>query len=196
MGASPRGARDAGDAEVHGKQSRSRSHGSHSHPPRIALIGFMGSGKSTVGRLLARELGYRFVDADQLIEKQTGRSIREIFAEKGEEEFRRLESLALEGLSRKRRVVIAAGGGAPIRLENRSFFTGSATTFYLSVSFEEFLRRTGIDPARPLLARGREELQELYNSRRPVYESLGRRIATDGRAPAEVAAEIIAVLQR
>jgi shikimate kinase len=196
MGASPRGARDAGDAEVHGKQSRSRSQGSHSHPPRIALIGFMGSGKSTVGRLLARELGYRFVDADQLIEKQTGRSIREIFAEKGEEEFRRLESLALEGLSRKRRVVIAAGGGAPIRLENRSFFTGSATTFYLSVSFEEFLRRTGIDPARPLLARGREELQVLYNSRRPVYESLGSRVATDGRAPAEVAAEIIAVLQR
>jgi shikimate kinase len=196
MAASPRAAPDGGGANLYGKQSRSSSHGFHSPPLRIALIGFMGSGKSTVGRLLARELGYRFVDADELIEERTGQSIREIFAEKGEEEFRRLESQALESLSRERRVVVAAGGGAPVRPENRYFFTRSSATFYLEVSFEEFLRRTGIDPARPLLARGREELQVLYDSRRPVYESLGSRVATDGREPSEVAAEIITVLRR
>ena len=164
--------------------------------PRIALIGFMGSGKSTVGRLLARRLGYRFVDVDALIEEREGRSIREIFAAQGEEAFRRLESRALRELTAAQAIVAAAGGGAPIRPENRLFFTESARTFYLEVSFDEFLERTGADPARPLLERGTEELRKLYDERRPVYESLGRPVSTAKRSPAAVAEEILSLLAK
>ena len=164
--------------------------------PRIALIGFMGSGKSTVGRLLARRLGYRFVDVDALIEEREGRSIREIFAAEGEEAFRRLESRALRELAAAQAIVAAAGGGAPIRPENRLFFTESARTFYLEVSFDEFLERTGADPARPLLERGTEELRKLYENRRPIYESLGRPVSTAGRSPAAVVEEILSLLGR
>lgn len=168
--------------------------GSDRLPARIALIGFMGSGKSTVGALLARELGYSFVDVDERIEREQGRSIRQIFAVEGEELFRRLESEALEILASERRIVAAAGGGAPVRPENHSFFTRAAMTFYLHVSFGEFLRRTGADPARPLLLRGQQELRTLYQGRLAAYERLGRRVPTDGRAPGEVAREILALL--
>jgi shikimate kinase len=156
----------------------------------------MGSGKSTVGRLLARRLGYRFVDVDERIESRAGMSIREIFAAEGEEAFRRLESETLEDLAGEERIVAAAGGGAPVPVRNREFFAGAAASFYLEVSFEEFLRRTGSDPARPLLQRGTGELRSLYEQRRPVYESLGRRIPTEGRTPEEIVEEILRVLGR
>jgi shikimate kinase len=110
-------------------------------PARVALIGFMGCGKTTVGRLLAARLGYAFLDLDQWLERRGGRSVRQIFQESGEEAFRDLESSALRELSSRRRVVIAAGGGAPVRDANRPFFR-QAATFYLEISFEEFLRRT------------------------------------------------------
>jgi shikimate kinase len=165
-------------------------------PARVALIGFMGSGKSTVGHLLARELGYRFLDLDERIETAAGRTIREIFAEEGEEAFRRLEARALEGLAAEERVVAAVGGGAPVPESNRAFFSRKATTFYLEVSFGEFLRRAGSDPARPLLRRGSAELEILYEKRRPIYESLGFRVPTDGRTPAEVVLEVLRLLGR
>jgi shikimate kinase len=152
----------------------------------------MGSGKSTVGRLLARRLGYRFVDVDERIESRAGMSIREIFAAEGEEAFRRLESETLEDLAGEERIVAAAGGGAPVP----EFVAGAAASLDLEVSFEEFLRRTGSDPARPLLQRGTGELRSLYEQRRPVYESLGRRIPTEGRTPEEIVEEILRVLGR
>ncbi len=169
--------------------------GTSSHlPERIALIGFMGSGKSTVGRLLARALGYRFLDLDALIERRAGRPIRRIFAEEGEESFRRLETEVLLSQAGRRRVVIAAGGGAPMRPENQSFLRSACTTFYLEVSFAEFLRRTGTDPRRPLLQRSREELRALYHRRAPVYATLGRRLNTDGSSPQRLAGRIAALL--
>jgi shikimate kinase len=155
----------------------------------------MGSGKTTVGRLLARELDYRFVDTDDLIEARAGKAIRTIFADDGEEAFRRLEHEAFEDLKQEQRVIVAAGGGAPVTPENRSFFREDAATFYLEVPFEEALRRTGADPARPLLARGAEALRALYDRRRPVYEGLGRRIGTAGREPAAVVRDILALLE-
>ena len=122
----------------------------NSHAPRrIALIGFMGSGKTTVGRLVAARLGYRFLDLDVLITENAGKSIREIFAEDGEETFRRIESDTLYSVREMNRLVIATGGGAPVRQENQEFFENLATTFYLEVSFKEFLNRTGRDHARP-----------------------------------------------
>jgi shikimate kinase len=160
-------------------------------PHRIALIGFMGSGKTTVGRLVATKLGYRFLDLDILITENAGKSIREIFEEDGEESFRRIESDTLYSVREMNRLVIATGGGAPIRQENQEFFENLATTFYLEVSFKEFLDRAGRDPARPMLDRSEEEVKQLYKSRLPIYRSLGQRVITDSRTPQDIAAEIL-----
>jgi shikimate kinase len=163
-------------------------------PPRlIALIGFMGSGKSTVGRELADRMGWDFADLDSLIEEREGARVAEIFASRGETAFRLLESRYLAGLAGRERLVVAAGGGTPVSAANREFFTRAAT-FFLSVSLPVALERTGADPSRPLLARGLAALRELYDSRLPVYRSLGMEIDTDPLTPAEVAVRIMAVL--
>ena len=154
----------------------------------------MGAGKTTVGRLVAGRLGYRFLDLDTLIVENAGKSIREIFDENGEEIFRQIETDALYNLREMHRLVIATGGGAPIRQENQEFFENLARTFYLEVSYDEFLNRTGTDYGRPLLARTEEQLKGLYNSRLPAYRSLGRRILTDSRKPEDIAAEILKIL--
>jgi shikimate kinase len=159
-------------------------------PARVALIGFMGAGKSTVGRLLASRLGYAFLDLDAWIERLQGQSVRQIFEAEGEEAFRELESTALRELSVRRRVVIAAGGGAPVREANRFFFL-EAATFYLEISFEEFLRRTSGSPDRPLRGRPLEELAALFESRLPVYRELGIAVRTEGRTPRETVEEIL-----
>lgn len=164
-----------------------------SPPSHIALIGFMGAGKSTVGRQLAARLGYDFVDVDQRIEARGGRSIRRIFAESGEEAFRRLESETLRELASRRRVVIASGGGAPARPENGDFFRAVAT-FHLEISFEEFLRRTASSRDRPLRSRSASELRALYEQRLPLYRELGRSIRGEGRSPREIVEEILELL--
>ncbi|MEE9306686.1 MAG: shikimate kinase [Spirochaetia bacterium] len=162
-----------------------------SHAPhRIALIGFMGSGKTTVGRLVASRLGYRFLDLDTLIVENAGKNIREIFDEDGEEVFRQIETDALYSLREMHRLVIATGGGAPIRQENQEFFENLARTFYLEVSYYEFLKRTGKDYSRPLLERTEKELKRLYESRLSIYRSLGRPISTNRKKPEEIAAKI------
>jgi shikimate kinase len=160
---------------------------------RVALIGFMGSGKSTVGRLIAGRLGWLFVDLDMVIEEHAGMPIPELFAARGEAGFRALESRCLAELSSRERIVVAAGGGTPIAEENRAFFTGAAT-FLLAVSLSAALQRTGGDAGRPLLARGEEALARMYAERLPVYRSLGREIQSEGRSAEEVAEEILAVL--
>ncbi len=165
-------------------------------PPRIALIGFMGSGKSTIGRALARKLGYRFLDLDTLIVENAGKSIRRIFNEDGEEAFRQIETDALYSIREMRRLVVATGGGAPIRQENQEFFQNLARTFYLEVSFKEFLRRTGRDRSRPLLDRGQGELKRLFESRAPVYEELGERCPNEGRSPEKTVEEILRKLAK
>jgi shikimate kinase len=168
----------------------------NSHAPhRIALIGFMGSGKTTVGRLVAARLGYRFLDLDVLITENAGKSIREIFDEDGEDAFRQIESDTLYSVREMNRLVIATGGGAPIRQENQEFFENLAATFYLEVSFGEFLNRTGRDNARPLLDHSEKKLEKLYKSRVPIYRSLGQCIRTDSRRPQDIAAEILKKLE-
>ncbi len=164
-------------------------------PACVALVGFMGSGKSTIGRLLASRLGYSFVDLDAVIEAESGRSIRELFAEEGEPAFRARESAALASLAGRRSLVLAAGGGAPITEQNRPFFRAAAT-FFLEITFEEFLERTARSKKRPLRRRSIEELKALYERRRPVYEALGPRIPTSGRSPQEAVEEILDRLRR
>ena len=164
-------------------------------PTRIGLIGFMGSGKSTVGPLLAGLLGWDFMDLDTLVEARAGCPIAAVFDAHGEERFRALESTCLRDAAWRRRVVIATGGGAPMRDANRWFFRDAGTgVFHLHVSLDGALARTRGDASRPLLAKGADEVHRLYESRLPRYRELGTEILTDGRTPEEVAGEILARL--
>ena len=163
-------------------------------PERICLVGFMGAGKTTVGRLLARRLGFDFVDLDALIAEQAGMSIPLIFQGEGEAGFRARESACIASLRVRSGIVIAAGGGAPMAAENREFFSGLSTTFFLSVSLKTALGRAPRDGRRPMLDRSAEEVQELFDSRRAVYETVGKRIDTEGKRPEEIAREIESLL--
>ena len=163
-------------------------------PDRIALVGFMGSGKSTVGRLLATAVGYRFVDVDTLIEQEAGVSIPELFRRAGEEVFRALETRLLLGLGDRRSVVIATGGGAPMRAVNHEFLRMKCRTFYLEISAVEAQRRVGGGGGRPLLAATSEGIAELLAARRGRYAAAGDTIPAEGRTPVQVVAAIRALL--
>ncbi len=138
---------------------------------RITLVGFMCSGKSTVGKILARKLGWGFRDTDEEVERREGLTIPQIFALKGELYFRELERRVLKDLLKEERVVIATGGGlgadpgAMALMRERSFVV------WLRVSFEEFMKRCASDEGRPLLRRGDEELRDLLRRRERVYRS-------------------------
>ncbi len=165
-------------------------------PPLIALIGFMGAGKTTVGRMLARTLGYDFVDTDDLVVERAGAPIADIFRDTGEAVFRRLEAEALQSLVGRTRTVVAAGGGAPAQEANREFFASSAVTFHLRVSLHSVRSRTRSTRVvvRPLLSQGDQAVQRLYDVRRSIYEELGRPVETDGKTPREVVEQIIGLL--
>jgi shikimate kinase len=165
-------------------------------PARISLIGFMGSGKTTVGRILARVLGLELIDLDSLIEQGAGASVAQIFAEHGEQAFRDREAHALASLASREGIVVAAGGGAPVQERNREFFERLSTTFYLRVSLATARRRTRSGVARPLLGRGEGAVRALYEKRLPVYRSFGAEVDTEGRTPEEVAGEILRLLGR
>lgn len=159
---------------------------------RVALIGFMGAGKSAVGAALAAALEWRFVDLDRVIEAEQGRTVREIFSAAGEAGFRAAETTALHRLSGARRTVLAVGGGAPVPPANRPFFRGW-TTFYLAAPLAELRERVGRPGNRPLLDLPGAQLRALYERREPVYRRLGIRIDTAG---GPVSAVVGAVLER
>lgn len=164
-------------------------------PERIILIGFMGSGKSSVGRILADRLGYELVDTDALLEERAGAPIPRIFREHGEPAFRALESEVLAAVADRRRSVIATGGGAPAHPPNRDFFTRGDVVFHLRVSLKAARERTGENADRPLLAQDPEAVRRLYRGRQSVYEELGQSVDTDGRTPYAVADEIMRLLR-
>ncbi|HOY67757.1 MAG TPA: shikimate kinase [Candidatus Ozemobacteraceae bacterium] len=160
----------------------------------IVLIGFMASGKSTVGRLLAGRLGLPFVDLDARIVERSGRSIPDLFRETGETGFRQLEADALaDVLARDGCCVVAGGGGLILRHANRRLLRASAVTVFLDVSFAEIRRRLQHDNAgRPLAdASSPERLGELFEDRRSLYlESADLRVTGDG-SPDDIVKEII-----
>ncbi len=139
-------------------------------PRTVVLVGFMGAGKSTVGRLLARRLGLCFVETDDMITAREGKSIPDIFAERGEPYFRQLEAAALEALADKDGHVIATGGGFPCRPCAMERLRGLGTVVWLAGDLDVLCARAGRLGGRPMLAgRSREEIAALYEARKPFY---------------------------
>ncbi len=157
----------------------------------VYLLGFMGSGKTTVGELLARELGWPFIDLDAVIEAGQGTTIRQIFEQAGEPFFRQIEHAALTEASKTRPAVIALGGGTFAQKANFEFIRSTGgTTVWLDCSLEELRRRCGHIDNRPLF-RDPESFAQLYDQRLPCYQLAEHRVTTDGRAPKEVVEEIL-----
>lgn len=138
----------------------------------IVLIGFMGSGKSTVGKAIADRLGLEFYDLDIYIEQTQNMKISEIFKNFGEDHFRNLETLAAAELSGKSGVVISCGGGTVLRKENVEILKANGKIFYLEVDAKTVMKRLENDSSRPLLQREDkfEEITRLLNIRKPIYE--------------------------
>lgn len=168
--------------------------------PGIFLVGFMGSGKSTVGRALADELGWAFADLDEDIEKREGMSIRQIFETRGEAEFRRAETAALQervrSVERGKPCVVALGGGAFLSQENFEVVSNNGVSVWLDCSFSTVERRLAGQHAqynpRPL-ARDPEKLRELFAVRRAGYERADYCIAVESDDAAATIAKILAL---
>lgn len=142
-------------------------------PQPVFLIGMPGSGKSTVGRLLARETGRSFIDCDREIEARSGVSIATIFELEGEAGFRKRESQVLDELTQRADLVLATGGGAVLAEVNREHLRSRGLVIYLQASTDELVRRTAGDKSRPLLQADdpRSRLVELLQLRQPLYEA-------------------------
>lgn len=140
----------------------------------VFLIGPMGAGKTTVGRLLAKELGMRFLDSDHEIEKSANASISWIFDVEGESGFRRRESRMLAELTNQGDILLATGGGAVVDPENRIFLKDRGIVVYLHVSLQMQLDRTLKDENRPLLQTPNREqrIRDLFEARHPIYSEL------------------------
>lgn len=149
----------------------------------FSLIGLPGSGKSTVGRQLARRLQLSFLDSDQVIEGRIGCPIREFFEREGEERFRELESTVIDELTRIPRCVLATGGGAVLRPANRQFLSERSYAVYLKSSADELFRRLRHDRNRPLLrvADPLARLRDLYAVRDPLYRETANFTIETGR---------------
>ena len=162
----------------------------------IFLIGFMASGKTTVGRLLAERLDWTFVDLDKVIEDAAGQTVEQIFAAEGEAGFRKRETEALIGVAKRRKVVVATGGGAPCRDENVEAMLTEGRVFWLDVSAEEAVRRAGSASGRPLLDREADALaaaRKLIERRQPFYKRAHAGVETDGRSPKEIVDDLLMV---
>lgn len=173
-------------------------------PMRVYLAGFMGSGKSTVGPLVADELEVDFVDLDDVIEARAGQSIPSIFAEEGEAAFRRMETDALRATTERSHAVIALGGGTIVDDANRAFAQSNGHLIYLEVSASTIVERIAEGAThRPLLQddtgtplppnRMRSRIEQMLDARRPAYEAASITIDAD-RPPDVVARSIVAAV--
>ncbi|MFC0702735.1 shikimate kinase [Marinobacter persicus] len=163
-------------------------------PKRVVLVGPMGAGKSTIGRMLAKELGYRFLDSDRIIEERCGANIPWIFDVEGEDGFRQRESAMLRELSEASCTVLATGGGAVMRRENHEFLKKDAVVVYLRTSLEQQVERTRKDRNRPLLQNDNPEavLRNLFAVRDPIYTELADIVMfTDRKSPRLVVRQLV-----
>lgn len=166
----------------------------------IVLVGLMGSGKTTVGKRIAQELGYSFVDSDDVVATAAGKSVREIFAQDGEATFRRYESDAIRSVltNGTASVVLATGGGAVISSENRSLMSEEAShVVWLDASVEELVVRTKSGAARPLLdGDATATLQALSSQRSAWYDEVATvRIDTRGKPVTRVCSAVLEAIR-
>jgi len=163
--------------------------------PRVVLVGPMGAGKSTVGRLLAERWGVAFRDTDDDVEQEEGRTISDIFVEDGEARFRALERSAVARAVAEHAGVLAVGGGAVMAEETRAVLGGQRVVF-LRVGLSDAAARVGLGASRPLLLGNvRGTMKALLDERTPVYESVAVAVVdTDGRTPDEVADAVVEAL--
>lgn len=160
----------------------------------IFLVGFMGAGKTTVGRLLADRLGYEFYDLDSIIEARAGKSVQKIFAEQGEAAFRALESEAIRCCRGMKASIVALGGGAYTFEENRRALKEIGITIWLDCPLEICLERVGEDSSRPLLA-GPSQMKTLFERRRPDYALADLSVDAGPGGPEDVASQIASLLE-
>tara|TARA_Y100000741_G_scaffold42805_1_gene29781 strand:- start:1864 stop:2385 length:522 start_codon:yes stop_codon:yes gene_type:complete len=159
----------------------------------IILIGPMGSGKTSTGRMLAKEMGYAFADTDEEVTKRTGVSIAYIFDVEGEEGFRKRECLALKECLNDNNKVLSTGGGIVLSKENRDLLQDRGTVVYLQTSIRSQVKRTASTNNRPLLQNNdpEETLEKLMLTRAPLYEEIADiTIMTDNKSLQEMSKEI------
>lgn len=161
-------------------------------PANVALIGFMGAGKTSVGRLVAENLGFEFLDTDELIQSRAGRTIADIFAKEGEPAFRALEKQVVQELSARTKTVISTGGGLPTDPENLAALKSYALVVCLWASPEKIWERVRHQSHRPLLhdADPQKKIRELLAAREPFYKQADVLINTDLRSVREAAQQI------
>ena len=165
----------------------------------IFLTGFMGTGKSAIGRLLAERLGRPFVDTDAEVERETGATIAAIFRDRGEADFRRLESTVLARAAAIDGAIVATGGGAPTIAENRRCMRETGTIVRLAAAAETVLERVGGGEDRPLLAGASDRaarVRELLAARETAYADADLVVDTTGLTPAAVVQRIVDGLSR
>jgi shikimate kinase len=171
------------------------SHGRDPGPERIVLVGFMASGKTTVGRILARRLGWDLVDLDHLIRERTGATPGALIRERGEAAFRALETELTAELADRRRMILVPGGGWVTRPGNPGLLPAGSVRVWLRVSREEALRRVETDPAdRPLLGPAEDRARRvdaLMREREPLYAASELAVDVDDREPDAVAETIL-----
>lgn len=158
----------------------------------ISLIGMMGSGKTTIGELLAKETGYIFIDTDSEIIKNENRTINKIFEENGEEYFRDIESKTLSNILKKDNQVISTGGGIIKNLENIELLKGKSIVFYLEATEEELFKRVKNNKDRPLLnvENIQDKITKLLKEREESYKKSHYTISTTNKTPKAIIKEI------
>lgn len=162
----------------------------------ITIIGMMGSGKTTLGKLLEKNLEIESIDIDSVIEEKAGKSISEIFSKYGEEYFRKLEKETIENTFKSENKIISTGGGAFENKETRDLLLNNSTVIYLKSSPEVIFERIKNNTQRPLLKNNMtvEKIEEILNSRQKNYELAHHTIITDSKNPDEIIEEILGVL--
>ena len=162
----------------------------------IVLVGFMGTGKTTVGRLLSKQTGMPLVDMDSKIEERAGKAITKIFAEDGETYFRSLERAIVRELSSMDGQIVSTGGGIVLDPDNIPDYEKSGLVVCLLASAETILERVRHDDTRPLLAGDKQgKILQILETRRPLYEAIEHKINTDGLESETIAAQIAALYE-
>lgn len=165
--------------------------------PNIILVGFMGTGKTSVGRQLTQRLKMSYVDTDEIIEQAAGRCITDIFAQHGEAYFRELESEAVQKVSGLDKHVISTGGGIVLRTKNLEILKRNGVVFCLTATSEEIWARVKNETHRPLLRSPNpiEKIREMLRAREPYYALSDHSVQTDGVPIDKVTNEVVEVFQ-